>query len=269
MVAVIARHHRAAASRWRGLAFNVTFYGWTIALIPIGLALAILAPQLLRPLSRLWAGGALRLLSGLVGLRHKIQGRENLPAGPFMLAVKHQSAWETLALNLMVRDPSFVLKRELTRIPVFGWLLSRIGMIAVDRTGGSTALRTLLAAARQRAAEGRPIVIFPEGTRTSPGQHRRYHPGVAALYASLDIPVVPVALNSGLFWPRRSTRLTRGEITIEFLPVIMPGLSRREFMARLRAAIEETTDRLVEEAYDIPGYHENPGPEGGDGTVCG
>jgi 1-acyl-sn-glycerol-3-phosphate acyltransferase len=235
-------------SAWRGMLFNIVFYGWTVLMVPVGVAGGLVSPAAARTVSRTWARGALCLLAAVVGLRHEVRGLENLPDGPVMFAVKHQSAWETLALNLVLRDPAFVLKQELTRIPGFGWILHRTGNIAVDRDGGSAALRAMVGEAKARLAAGQPVVIFPEGTRTAPGERRPYHPGVAALYTALGVPVVPVALNSGLFWPRRSQRLAPGTITLELRPPIAPGLGRRDFAARLESDIEQATTALVAEA---------------------
>lgn len=232
-------------TRWRGYIFNAAFYGWTTLIVPVCALAAAISPTALFAISRLWAHGTLGLLALIVGLRHQVRGLENLPDGPVMLAVKHQSAWETIALTIVLRKPVFVVKLELTRIPLFGWLLHRSGMIAVDRTGGASTLRGMVTSARARLKEGRPIVIFPEGTRTPPGQRRPYHPGVAALYNALGVPVVPVALNSGLFWPRRSPRLSGGTVTLELLPPIAPGLPRRAFAAELETIIEDATDRLI------------------------
>ncbi|MEL0013355.1 MAG: lysophospholipid acyltransferase family protein, partial [Alphaproteobacteria bacterium] len=213
-------------------------------------------PRLLLAYSRFWVRTSLWLLRITVGLTHEVRGREHIPGGPALFAVKHQSAWDTLTINLIVRDAAVVLKRELTWIPVFGWCLLRSRQIAIDREGGMSALRTMVAEARARLAEGRPIVIFPEGTRVAPGTRRPYHAGVAALNAALgDVPVVPVALNSGLFWPRRSLKLRSGIITVEFLPPISPDLPRHAFSGALENAIEGATDRLVTDAvleYDLP-----------------
>lgn len=257
------------AARWRGLAFNAAFYGWTIILLPAGVIASVISRNSLKKVGHLWFSGALHLLALIVGLRHQVRGREHVPDRPVILAVKHQSAWETLALSLIIDDPVFVLKRELTRIPVFGWLLTVIGMIAVDRSGGTAVMRSMVAQARERIAEGRSIIIFPEGTRTPPGMRRRYQAGVAALYGSLDIPVVPVALNSGLFWPRRSTRLKPGLITLEFLPAIPPGLSRQDFTAQLETAIEDATERLIEEGGNAGGHLDGPPNHRGHGSACG
>ena len=232
----------------RAFLFSILFYSWTTVMGLLVLPLLFGPPRILLAYSRVWICGGLWLLRVVVGLRHEVRGAEHIPAGPAMFAVKHQSAWDTLAVNLVVRDAAIVLKRELTWIPVFGWCLLRARQIPIDRQGGPSTLRRMVAAARARLAEGRPIVIYPEGTRVAPGTKVPYHAGAAALYGSLDVPVVPVALNSGLFWPRRSLRLKPGTITIEFLPPIGPGLKRREFLSRLETAIEAASDALIVEA---------------------
>lgn len=232
----------------RALAFTVLFYGWTtlfgIAVLPL-----LLGPRrFLLDYGRIWIKGALAILRATVGITYQVRGQHLLPDGPVILAVKHQSVWDTLAINLLVHDPAIVLKKELLSIPVFGWCLWRLRHIAVDRQGGGGALKRMMEQARDRLAEGRPVVIYPEGTRTRPGARHRYHPGIAALYRTLDCPVVPVALNSGLFWPRRSLKLRPGTITVEYLPAIPPGHGRRQFMADLENSIETAAERLYGEA---------------------
>lgn len=232
----------------RALAFTILFYSWT-TLLSIGvLPLFLGPPQIVLAYSRFWARGAFGILRLTVGITHQVRGQHLVPEGPVILAMKHQSAWDTLAINLLVHDPAVVLKKELTQIPVFGWCLRHVRHIAVDRAGGSAALKQMVAQTRARVAEGRPIVIYPEGTRTKPGTRHPYHPGIAALYSALDLPVVPIALNSGLFWPRRSIQMHPGTITVEYLPPIPPGGDRRQFMRDLEEAIEETSDRLHREA---------------------
>ncbi len=240
----------------RAICFSVLFYGWTTLLGILVLPLLAGPPRLLLAYSRFWIRVSLWFLRITVGITHEVHGREHIPEGPALFAVKHQSAWDTLAINLIVRNGAVVLKRELTWIPVFGWCLLRARQIAIDRQGGTSALRAMVAEARARLAEGRPIVIFPEGTRVAPGSRRPYHAGVAALHSALsDVTVVPVALNSGLFWPRRSLKLRPGVITVEFLPPIPRDLPRRAFTESLENAIEGATDRLVADAvlkYDLP-----------------
>lgn len=199
-----------------------------------------------------WSRLMLRLAAGIVGLDYEVRGRANIPDRPVLYAVKHQSAWDTLAVPVLLPSPAVVLKRELFWVPFYGWYARRAGMIAIDRGAGARALRRMLRAARAARAKGRPVVIFPQGTRTMPrrlgGQPRPYQPGVAALYGELGVPVVPVALNSGLFWGRRAFRKQPGRITVEFLPAIAPGLAKRAFLAELESRIEAATDRLEQEA---------------------
>ncbi|MEQ8355386.1 MAG: lysophospholipid acyltransferase family protein [Kiloniellaceae bacterium] len=232
----------------RSLLFNVVFYGWTTLCVIAGLPLLLGPRQWIYYLGRAWAHPILSALGGLCGLRYRVRGKEHLPRGPMLLAAKHQSAWDTIIFSILLWDHSFVLKQELLRIPLFGLYLSRAGLIPVDRQGGSKALRKMVSTARQVAAAGRPIVIFPEGTRVAPDQKLPYHPGVAALYSQLNIPVVPVALNSGLFWRRNSFWKLPGTITLEFLAPIPPGLPRREFLQQLESAIEGRSRALIAES---------------------
>jgi 1-acyl-sn-glycerol-3-phosphate acyltransferase len=162
--------------------------------------------------------------------------------------MKHQSAWDTLILPVVLGDPAVVIKRELLWLPFYGWYAARAGSIPIDRRGGAGTLRRMVAAAREAAAAARPIVIFPEGTRTAPGQRLTYQPGVAALYQSLGLPLVPAAVNSGLYWGRRSFVKRPGRIVLSFLEPIPPGLPRREVMRELESRIEEATAALEREA---------------------
>ncbi len=227
------------------LLFNAGFYLLSAILAIAGLPLLVLPARLTVAWARLWVGLSLALLRATCGLTHVVHGRENLPAGPCIIASKHQSTWETLAFNLVFHDAAFVLKRDLFYIPVVGWMMRRAGNIGIDRTAGPSALRSILRDARAALAAGRPIVIFPEGTRTAPGAEAPYHPGVAALYTQLGVPVVPVALNSGLYWGRRTFLKKRGTIRVEILPPIAPGLGRAEFMRVLRERIETATRELL------------------------
>ena len=230
----------------RSLLFNIAFYLWT------ALALILWLPFLLLPyratywVGRIWVRGSFWLLGRLVGLRHRVAGLDNARRGQAIYAVKHQSSWDTLALALYLDRPAYVLKRELLYLPLFGLALLKAGHIAVDRSGRATALKRMLQAAKQRRDQGRDILIFPEGTRVAPGAHKPYQPGVAALYGALDLPVVPVALNSGVFWGRRSFNKRPGLITLEFLPAIPPGLARKAFMAELQRRLEGASRRLAE-----------------------
>ena len=229
----------AAQGSWlRSLLFNIGFFGWTTIVVVGGLVLLPLPWPWMHRLGRLWCRGTLVLLRSIIGLRHRIEGQENLLHEPAIYASKHQSTWDTLIFALLLPDCAYVLKRELYFVPLFGQLLARSRPIAIDRSAGGSALRRMLGSAERAIEEGRAIVIFPEGTRTAPGEHGRYQPGAAALYQRLDVPVVPVALDSGLYWGRRQFVKRPGTITIRFLPPIPPGLDRREFMGTLEGRIE-------------------------------
>lgn len=227
---------------WLGsLLFNAGFYAISAALAVIGLPVLLLPRGAVIVWSRIWCRAVLGWLVLTTGLRHRVVGREHLPAGPYILAIKHQSTWETLAANLEFPNCAFVLKRELMWIPVVGWMMWRAGNVGIDRAAGAKALRAILRDTRRALDDGRPVVIFPEGTRTPPGSTRPYQPGVAALYSQLKVPVVPVALNSGVFWGRRTFLKKPGTITLRILPPIQPGLSRGAFMDLLRERIEGAT----------------------------
>ena len=229
----------------RSFLFNVLFALWTAFIFIASLPTLVLPRGAAWWMCGLWVRGALLLLRATVGLGHRVRGAEHRIAGPAIYAAKHQSAWDTLVFPLLLDQPAYVLKRELIGVPLFGSYLKRCGMIPVDRQGGGSALKQLRKAARAAVAQGRSILIYPEGTRTPPGERRPYHPGVAALYGNLGVPVVPVALNSGLFWGRRSFNKKPGTITIEFLPPIAPGLPRREFMRELQERMEGASQRLA------------------------
>ncbi len=232
----------------RALLFNLCFFGLTVLVCLAYLPLMLLPWRVLSGAVRLWAVMVMWLLRVVVGIRHQVRGAEKLPDRPAIIAAKHQSAWETIAFNTLLRDPAMVFKSELMLIPVWGWLAWRTGQIRVDRRAGAKALKRMATAARIAIADGRSIVIFPQGTRTPPGQARAYLPGVAALYQALEAPVVPVALNSGRFWGRRSFLKHAGVITIEYLDPIPPGLDRKAFLRQLEHRIETATRRLEAEA---------------------
>jgi len=229
----------------RSLLFNIVLYTWTIVLALAGLPLLLAGQKGSSFVGHVWGRVMLILLRLFCGLTYEVRGNPDLAQGPVLVAAKHQSMWDTIVLPVLLDTPCFVLKQELARLPMFGWYLRRAGMIAVDRDGGAKALKRMVAQAREAVAAGRPIVIFPEGTRVEPGRDAPYHPGVAALYSQLHVPVVPVALNSGLFWSRRSFLKKPGKIVIEFLPVIPPGLPRRQFLPELKEQIEKHSNALA------------------------
>jgi 1-acyl-sn-glycerol-3-phosphate acyltransferase len=232
----------------RSAAFNAAAGVWTLALVLIAVLCLLLPRAAVLSVSRAWMAGLQLLLRHLVGLDYEVRGRSSMPQGPAIYAFKHQSAWETVVIHLLLPNAAIVLKRELMQIPLFGWCLRRSGMIGINRAGRMRALRSLIGGARAALARGVSVIIFPEGSRTAPGRHLPYHPGVAALYLQLDRPVVPVALDSGLFWSRRSFVKRPGRIVVQFLEPIEPGLDRKAFMAELRRRLEGASDRLLDEA---------------------
>jgi len=192
-------------------------------------------------LARLWAQLTFWGLKVFAGIDWEIRGLP--PRGAVLVASKHMSMWDTLALYLALYEPAIVLKRELLRIPFYGWFLGKAAAIPIDRSAGVSALRKMSDAARQVLAQGRPILIFPEGTRKKPGAAPDYKPGVAALYGQLDVDCVPVALNSGVYWTGFLKR--PGTIVLQFLEPIAPGLKRGAFMTLLEQRIEGATNQLL------------------------
>lgn len=230
----------------RSALFNLLFFSITATMAVAILPTLLLPRHWLMRVVRFWAGLMLALLDHVCGIRLRVTGAEHLPAsGPALVAAKHQSAFDTIVWLRLLPDPAYVLKRELMYLPVWGWLARKARMIAVDRAAGGVALRHLLRAGREAAAEGRQMVIFPEGTRVAPGAHVPYQPGVAALAAATGLPVLPVATDSGLCWGRRSFRKRPGTITVAVLPPLPAGLKREELMQRLETEIESGTDRLL------------------------
>jgi 1-acyl-sn-glycerol-3-phosphate acyltransferase len=230
----------------RSLAFNVLGFLWTAGLTIVCVPL-LAGPRRWSAFGmRLWSAGLAWLLERVVGLGYEVRGREHLPQGGGLVASNHQSAWETVIFQRFLHDAAFVLKRELLLSPngLYAW---RSGSIPIDRSGGGGALRAMVKAAQARIARGQTVVIFPEGTRTASGTRRPYHPGVAALYAHLGVPVTPIALNSGLFWARKSFLKRPGTVLVEVLPAIPPGLERASFMRRLGETIQTAADRLRDE----------------------
>jgi 1-acyl-sn-glycerol-3-phosphate acyltransferase len=240
----------------RAILYTVVFYVVSALFLVLGSWL-LLGP-------RSWAMAGLSahgstcvwLLKIIVGTRLEVRGAENLPSGAVLVAAKHQSAWDTFALVPLLHDPAIIMKRELMWIPFYGWFSAKFGMIFVRREAGPAALRRMASDASDRVKAGRQILIFPEGMRREPGAEPAYKPGALFLYSRLGIPCVPLALNSGLYWPRRSLKRYPGTIIVEFLKPIPPELPRKEFSKRLQAAIETASDALILEATKAP----NPPP---------
>jgi 1-acyl-sn-glycerol-3-phosphate acyltransferase len=230
----------------RSALFNLLFYLVTAVMMILAFPVFLLPRRAMLPPLRLYARIILTLLRLLCGIRLQVIGEEYLPrAGAALIAAKHQSAFDTLVWLLLVPDACYVLKRELLLIPLWGWFARKSRMIAVDRKGGGKALRRMLAEAQAAAREGRQIVIFPEGTRVAPGQRVRYQPGVVGLAGALKLPVVPVATDSGLFWPRRAFAKRPGSVTVAVLPPLPANLPRQALLPALEAAIETESHRLL------------------------
>jgi 1-acyl-sn-glycerol-3-phosphate acyltransferase len=231
----------------RSILFNILFYLNLVVLLFVALVTLLLPRRAVLKMAETWGRVSVWLLRVVCGIRMELRGLENLPKGPLIVAAKHQSTWETFALLKLFDDFTFIVKRELMWIPIFGWCMWKGGMIPVDRGGRSQALTGMIARAKAEIGRGRQLIIFPEGTRRSPGAEPRYKFGVTHLYSEIGVPCVPVALNSGLFWPRRSFRKLPGTIVAEFLPPIAPGLDKEAFQRRLQHDIETATARLIAE----------------------
>jgi 1-acyl-sn-glycerol-3-phosphate acyltransferase len=227
----------------RSLIFFVWFLLASVVIQVAGLPALLLPAPAARWVGAVWCRAMLSGLRVFVGMKVEIRG--TVPKDAVLIAAKHMSMLDTMVLFVTLDFPLFVLKRELTRIPFFGWFASKAGMIAIDRSGGASALRRMAQAVKVVHARGHSVIIFPEGTRKKPGAPPDYKPGVAGLYGQLDVPCVPVALNSGLFWQGFTKR--GGTMIAEFLPAIPPGLKRRAFMDELENRIETATRALVAE----------------------
>jgi 1-acyl-sn-glycerol-3-phosphate acyltransferase len=232
----------------RSVVFNVLFYLNTLIFLIIGLPTFVMPYQAIVEVAKTWGRVNLFLLRVVAGVKFELRGRDKIPPGALIVASKHQSAWETFALMHLFKSPAFVMKRELLWIPVFGWLMLKGRMVGVDRSAGMRALISLAAAARAELARGRQLIIFPEGTRRPVGAEPAYKSGIAFLYAQAGVPCLPLALNSGVFWPRRSILRRPGTVVVEILDPIPPGLDKKSFVTRLQQAIEPATAHLIAEA---------------------
>lgn len=232
----------------RSVVFNVCFYALLIVLMIGGVPLLLARRAPVERYARFWARLSLALLARICRLNVEFRGLQNLPAGPAIIAAKHQSFLDVLALLSQVRRFTFVYKRELGLIPLFGHYLRRNGQIAIDRAKRGSALPQVIAAATQAFLADRRLLIFPEGTRRPVGAPPQYRAGVARIVQETGVTCVPVALCSGLFWRRRGFLRRPGTVVIEFLEPIQPGLDKESFMRVLETRIEQATDALVGEA---------------------
>jgi 1-acyl-sn-glycerol-3-phosphate acyltransferase len=236
-----------AAVLVRSALFNAWFLAFTFAMSSAGIPLRWMAPWRTTALARHWARGVLGGLRVLCGIDYVLLGRENLPAqGPMLVAAEHQSAFDTVVWHVLVQSPVYVVKQELMRLPLFGPLLRRGGQIGIDRTAGAAALRGLVRQTQRATGEGRPVVIFPQGTRIEPGNRVPLQPGIAAQSARTGLPVIPVATDSGRFWGRRAFRKRPGTIRIVVCPPISPGLPRAVLLARIEQAWQSAETHTAE-----------------------
>ncbi|MCK5779193.1 MAG: 1-acyl-sn-glycerol-3-phosphate acyltransferase [Rhodospirillales bacterium] len=239
----------------RSVLFHGFFFSWLTFLLVSFWVFLPFPRDVIKYALRVWSRvlvGAMRILGGM---KVTFIGREKLPKGPVLVASKHQSIYDTFIFYLLLDEPQYVLKKELTQIPFWGWYAKKCQHIAVDRNAGAKALKEMVVQCVDRLKHGRQVIIFPEGTRTAPGVTHRYHPGVAAIYQQLpdDAVVMPVALNSGSYWGRREFEIQPGTITLEFLEPIEPGMDRKAFMKILEQRIEAATGKLLESAVQETG----------------
>jgi 1-acyl-sn-glycerol-3-phosphate acyltransferase len=232
----------------RSLVYNVLFYALLVFWILVAIPTFLMPPRAFMTVAKAWARSSVWLMRVVCNTRFECRGLEKIPQGPLIVVSKHQSMWETFALLQFFDSPLFIYKRELGWIPFFGWYLKKSKMIGVDRSAGGRSLLAMARRAGEEVRRGRQLIIFPEGTRTPVDAPPHYKTGVAQVYVDCGVTCLPVALNSGLFWPRRTFMRYPGTLVVEFLDPLPPGLSRREFIARVSAVIEEATNRLVEVA---------------------
>ncbi len=232
----------------RSIVFNILFYANTVCCLIAALPTFFMPYWGIVEVAKAWGRINLFMLRWVAGIDIEVRGAEKIPKGGLIVAAKHQSAWETFALLPLFDIPLFIVKRELMWIPIFGWLMAKGRMVPVDRSAGSQALLDMTKRAGIEIGRGRQLIIFPEGTRRPAGAEPRYKYGVAHLYAAEGVPCVPIALNSGLFWPRRTVLRHPGTVLVEVLDPIMPGLDKEEFFERLRDSIETATARLIAES---------------------
>src|SRR3954469_19289775 len=230
----------------RSLVFNVLFYIGLVFWIIVGIPTFLMPRWGIISIAQCWARSSIWLMRVICNTKVEYRGTDKIPKGPLIVASKHQSMWETFALLQFFPQPLFILKRELKWIPFFGWYLTKADMIGVLRGAGGRSLIQMTRRAGAEVRRGRPLIIFPEGTRTAVDAPPHYKSGVGQIYVDSGVPCLPVALNSGLFWPRRSFLRYPGTIIVEFLDPLPPGLTRSEFIARVSTVIEAATNRLVE-----------------------
>ncbi|SDT06881.1 lysophospholipid acyltransferase family protein [Bradyrhizobium canariense] len=229
----------------RSLVYNLLFYLVLIFWLILAIPTFVMPRAAIMSIARWWARSSIWLMRVICGTRVEYRGVEKIPKGPLIVASKHQSMWETFALLQFFDQPLYILKRELEWIPFFGWYLRKANMIGIDRRAGGRALFAMTRRAGEAVRRGRQLIIFPEGTRRPVDAPPSYKSGVGQVYVDCGVTCVPVALNSGLFWPRRTFMRYPGTLVVEFLDPLPPGMARGEFVTRVSTVIEEATNRLV------------------------
>ena len=233
-------------SKIRSHCFNIFLYLGTFTLCVLYLPTMFMSTKGSGCFPRVWSRTMRKALKVICNIEVEIKGLENLPKEPgYIVASKHQSAMETVLFHSIIPNLFYVLKRELLFLPLVGLYFLKTGCIAIDRKGGTKTMRKMVTGVKKNLARGMNLTIFPEGTRTAPGSKKPYSPGVAFLYEQCNAPIVPVALNTGYCWGRNQKYKTPGIVTISFLPVIEPGLNKREFMKKLYDVIETEQDKLI------------------------
>ena len=230
----------------RSSLFKAVFYIWTTLFCVLYLPLMWMPRNGLIAFQRLWSHGVRFLLRLIINIRLDVRGVENIPSGGALIAMKHQSSFDTFVMHTVVSHPAFVMKRELLKIPLYGSFCVNTGMIPVDRDGGLKALKSLMKQSAEAINDDRQLIIFPEGSRTIPGDHVEYQSGIFGIYKYTKRPVVPVALNSGVYWPKKGHLVAGGVITFDFLEPIEAGKAKAEFMVLLEKNIEQASINLLE-----------------------
>lgn len=234
----------------RSLIFWIFFYLAVFLLVSLFFPISFIVKkkELADDCAKLWSQTILWLLKTIHKIDHKVLAHEKMPQTPCIIACKHQSAWETVVFHLLCKHPGYIYKKELLSVPFYGWYVKQMTGAKVDRKGGASALKDLIKQAKNILQTNHNIVLFPQGTRVPVGSSVEKYPyqvGIAALYLACNVPVVPVALNSGKFWPKGFLIKKSGTITIQFLDPIMPGLKKEEFMEELARRIDKASDELL------------------------
>ena len=230
----------------RSILFVPFFYVWGLGIATIGLPTLFMPNRITLIVPRIWAYGNRLLLRVICGIKIEVEGLENLPReNGYLVAAKHQSALETVAFHMLIPNSIYVMKKSLLYLPVAGWYFWKTGCILIDRSKGTSAMRLMLEKAQKQLKKDLNIIIFPEGTRMKPGAPTKYNPGVAFLYEKCGVPIVPVALNTGYFWPKNSFRRYPGTVKFIFMKPLEAGMERRDFLAKLEETIENKCAEIV------------------------